>query len=126
MTAPRSQRASRLRICGGAGAAGHAPPAGNSGCQVGVPVDVELDGLDVRSDADGLEVQAVDASVAILVGDPVGTIVTGTSGLAAATGAHFLAVAAVGFYIGLLVSWGTVAIRTGHGVFHGHLLRIPA
>jgi C4-dicarboxylate transporter/malic acid transport protein len=57
---------------------------------------------------------------------PVGTIVTGTSGLAAATGAHFIAVAAVGFYIGLLVAWGTVAVRTGHGTFHGHLLRAPA
>ena len=56
----------------------------------------------------------------------MGTIVIGTLGLAAATGAHFIAVAAVGFYIGLLAAWGTVAIRTGHGVFPGHLLRIPA
>ncbi len=102
------------------------PAGGPQRLSGGVPVDVELDGLDVRGDADGLEVQAVDASVAILVGDPVGTIVTGTSGLAAGTGAHFIAVAAVGFYIGLLTAWGTVAIRTGHGVSHGHLLRIPA
>ena len=57
---------------------------------------------------------------------PIGTIVTGTSGLAATTGAHFLAVAAVGLYIGLLLAWATVAIRTGRGTFHGHLLRIPA
>jgi len=56
---------------------------------------------------------------------PVGTIITGTSGLAAATGSHFIAVAVVGFYIGLLVAWGTVAVRTGHGTFHGHLLRTP-
>ncbi|MBA2560659.1 MAG: TDT family transporter [Propionibacteriales bacterium] len=57
---------------------------------------------------------------------PVGTVVTGTSGLAAATGAHFIAVAAVFLYIGLLVAWGTVAVRTGHGAYHGRLLRSPA
>lgn len=57
---------------------------------------------------------------------PVGTVVTGTSGLAAATGAHFLVVTAVVFYTGLLVAWGTVAVRTGRGVFSGHLLRAPA
>ncbi|KQU69689.1 C4-dicarboxylate ABC transporter [Phycicoccus sp. Root563] len=57
---------------------------------------------------------------------PVGTVVTGTSGLAAATGARFLVVAAVVFYVGLLVAWATVAVRTGRGVFHGHLLRVPA
>lgn len=57
---------------------------------------------------------------------PVGTVVAGTSGLAAATGAHFVVAAAVVFYVGLLVAWATVAIRTGHGVYHGHLLRAPA
>ncbi|RYI25212.1 MAG: C4-dicarboxylate ABC transporter [Acetobacteraceae bacterium] len=57
---------------------------------------------------------------------PVGTVVTGTSGLAAITGAHFLVFAAVVFYTGLLVAWGTVAVRTGRGVFSGHLLRAPA
>ncbi len=57
---------------------------------------------------------------------PVGTVVTGTSGLVAATGAHFVVAAAVVFYVGLLVAWATVAIRTGHGVYHGHLLRTPA
>ena len=57
---------------------------------------------------------------------PVGTVVTGTSGLAAATGAHFVVVAAVVFYVGLLAAWATVAVRTGHGVFHGRLLRAPA
>jgi C4-dicarboxylate transporter/malic acid transport protein len=57
---------------------------------------------------------------------PVGTVVTGTSGLAAATGANVLAVAAAVFYVGLLVAWGTVAVRTGHGVYRGRLLRAPA
>ena len=57
---------------------------------------------------------------------PVGTVVTGTSGLAAATGAHFLAVVAVLFYVGLLTAWITVAVRTGRGVFDGHLLKAPA
>lgn len=57
---------------------------------------------------------------------PVGTVVTGTSGLAAATGAHFLAVAALVLYAGLLLAWGTVAVRTARGVFSGHLLRTPA
>lgn len=57
---------------------------------------------------------------------PVGTVVTGTSGLAATTGAHFLVVAAVAFYVGLLLAWATVAVRTGRGVYRGHLLLVPA
>ncbi|MBS2936759.1 TDT family transporter [Nocardioides sp. J2M5] len=57
---------------------------------------------------------------------PVGTVVTGTSGLAAATGAHLFTGAAVLFYAGLLVAWGTVAVRTTHGVYQGHLLKAPA
>ncbi len=57
---------------------------------------------------------------------PVGTVVTGTSGLAAATGAQFLVVAAVVGYSGLVAAWATVAVRTGRGVFSGHLLRTPA
>lgn len=57
---------------------------------------------------------------------PVGTVVTGTSGLAAITGAHFLFAAAVVFYMGLLLAWAIVAIRTGRGVYLGHLLRAPA
>lgn len=57
---------------------------------------------------------------------PVGTVVTGTSGLAAVTGAHFLVIAAVVLYAALLVAWGTVAVRTARGVFSGLLLRIPA
>ncbi len=56
---------------------------------------------------------------------PVGTVVTGTSGLAAATGAHVLVGAAVVLYGGLLTAWLTVAVRTAHGVFSGRLLRAP-
>ena len=57
---------------------------------------------------------------------PVGTLVTGTSGLAATTGAHVLAVAAVALYVGLLVAWVVVAARTVRGVVGGELLRAPA
>ena len=56
---------------------------------------------------------------------PVGTVVTGTSGLAAATGAHVLAIAAVALYAGLLLAWGVVATRTARGVWSGQLLRTP-
>jgi len=56
---------------------------------------------------------------------PVGTVVTGTSGLAAHTGADLLVVAAVVFYVGLLLAWSVVAVRTARGVWSGHLL-IPA
>lgn len=57
---------------------------------------------------------------------PVGTVVTGTSGLAAATGAHLFTVASVLFYVGLLAAWSVVATRTAYGVYRGHLLRAPA
>ena len=53
---------------------------------------------------------------------PVGTIVTGTSGLAVATGAPFLAGAAVVGYGALVVAWGVVACRTVHGLRCGVLL----
>ncbi|MCO7219060.1 TDT family transporter [Klenkia sp. PcliD-1-E] len=53
---------------------------------------------------------------------PVGTVVTGTSGLAAHTGEVFLQVAAVVLFAGLLVAWGTVAIRTARGVLDSSLL----
>ena len=56
---------------------------------------------------------------------PVGTLVTGTSGLAAATGAPFLVVAAVALYVALVVAWLLVASRTLRGVWFGHLLRDP-
>ncbi len=57
---------------------------------------------------------------------PVGTLVTGTSGLAAATGAYVLTVAAVVLYAGLLLSWSVVAVRTADGAYRGRLLLAPA
>ena len=57
---------------------------------------------------------------------PVGTLVAGTSGLAAATGADFLAVSAVVLYAGLVTAWGVVATRTAHGAWTGRLLLAPA
>lgn len=56
---------------------------------------------------------------------PVGTVVTGTSALATATGAGFLSVAALVLYAGLVLAWATVAFRTARGVWDGHLLRDP-
>ncbi len=53
---------------------------------------------------------------------PVGTLVTGTSGLAAATGAPFLAVAAVGLYAVLAGAWVVVARRTVGNILSGALL----
>lgn len=43
---------------------------------------------------------------------PLGTVVTGTSALAAATGAHLFVVVAVGLFVALVVAWGVVAART--------------
>ncbi|MFC7486891.1 TDT family transporter [Knoellia sp. CPCC 206453] len=57
---------------------------------------------------------------------PVGTVVTGTSGLAAATGATFLVVTALALYAGLVLAWATVAFRTARGAWTGRLLRLPA
>ena len=57
---------------------------------------------------------------------PVGTVVTGTSGLAAATGAGFLTVSAVVLYAGLVTAWGVVAVRTARGAWTGRLLLAPA
>lgn len=58
---------------------------------------------------------------------PVGTCVTGLSGLAAHTGlAAFQAMAVVG-YAGLVLAWLLVAARTFHGsVLEGTLFRAPA
>ena len=57
---------------------------------------------------------------------PVGTVVTGISGLAVATGSEVLLWAAVLFFAGLAVAWATVAARTCHGsVVQGHLLLTP-
>jgi C4-dicarboxylate transporter/malic acid transport protein len=57
---------------------------------------------------------------------PVGTVVTGTSGLAALTGADFLVVAAGLFYLALVAVWLLVATRTVRHVHDGRLLRAPA
>lgn len=57
---------------------------------------------------------------------PVGTLVTGTSGLADITGARFLEIAAVALYAALVAAWLVVATRTARGVLSGRLLRSPA
>lgn len=54
---------------------------------------------------------------------PVGTVVTGASGLAARTSWHPAAVLAVGLYGVLLATWSVVAVRTLRGVRRGELLR---
>ena len=56
---------------------------------------------------------------------PVGTVVTGTSGLAVATGADVLVVAAGVLYAGLVLAWATVAVRTARRTWSGALLRVP-
>lgn len=56
---------------------------------------------------------------------PVGTVVTGTSALAAHTGSVVLAWLAVGFYVCLVGAWATVAYRTARGSARGHLF-LPA
>ncbi len=55
---------------------------------------------------------------------PVGTVVTGTSALAASTGSVAVAGLAVVFYVGLLGAWGTVATRTARGSAAGRLFRV--
>lgn len=57
---------------------------------------------------------------------PVGTIVTGTAGLAAATGLMIFAVGAVVLYVVLVGAWITVGVRTMRGVRQGTLLAPPA
>ncbi len=57
---------------------------------------------------------------------PVGTCVTGTTGLALHTGADLFKVAAVLFYAGLLAAWVIVASRTARGSYRGHLFQTAA
>jgi C4-dicarboxylate transporter/malic acid transport protein len=52
---------------------------------------------------------------------PVGTCVLGTSELALHTGSNLFRVAAVLFYVGLVVAWITVALRTARGSLRGTL-----
>jgi C4-dicarboxylate transporter/malic acid transport protein len=52
---------------------------------------------------------------------PVGTCVLGTSELARQTGSNLFRVAAVLFYLGLVVAWSTVALRTARASLRGTL-----
>jgi C4-dicarboxylate transporter/malic acid transport protein len=53
---------------------------------------------------------------------PVGTVVTGTSGLAARVHLPALACAALALYVLLVAAWAVVALRTAHGsLVRGHL-----
>ena len=56
---------------------------------------------------------------------PVGTMVTGTSGLAAHSQDHVFVWAAGLFYVGLVAAWVIVAIRTARGSILGRLF-VPA
>jgi len=53
---------------------------------------------------------------------PVGTMVTGTTALAAHSGLTCLTVAAVVLFLALLAAWAVVAVRTARGVWTGALL----
>ena len=54
---------------------------------------------------------------------PVGTVVTGASGLAAGTASALPATLAVALYAMLLATWSVVAVRTAHAARRGDLLR---
>jgi C4-dicarboxylate transporter/malic acid transport protein len=56
---------------------------------------------------------------------PVGTVVTGTSGLVQLTGNNVLQVAAGVLFVLLVSAWVVVAVRTAHGVHAGNLLKKP-
>lgn len=56
---------------------------------------------------------------------PVGTFVTGTSQLAAHTHLPAFKVAAAVAYLGLLLTWVLVTVRTARGSLRGNLLTIP-
>ncbi|MFG2997588.1 TDT family transporter [Streptomyces sp. NPDC048340] len=57
---------------------------------------------------------------------PVGTCVTGTTGLAARTGAEVFTWAAVALYALLLAAWAVTAVRTARGALSGTLFLAPA
>ena len=57
---------------------------------------------------------------------PVGTVVTGTSALAARTGSVAFVWLAVVFYVGLVTAWVVVALRTAHGSARGYLFMAAA
>jgi tellurite resistance protein TehA-like permease len=52
---------------------------------------------------------------------PVGTCVTGATGLALATGSTMLRVAAAVLFAGLVLAWLVVGVRTVRGAARGHL-----
>jgi C4-dicarboxylate transporter/malic acid transport protein len=52
---------------------------------------------------------------------PVGTCVTGTTGLALHTGAAMFRIAATVLFAGLVLAWLIVAVRTAHGAMRGYL-----
>lgn len=56
---------------------------------------------------------------------PVGTFVTGTSQLAAHTHLPAFKVAAAVAYVGLLLTWVLVTVRTARGSLRGNLLTLP-
>ncbi|MET0929828.1 MAG: C4-dicarboxylate ABC transporter [Aeromicrobium sp.] len=56
---------------------------------------------------------------------PVGTVVTGTSGLATATGSVLFGALAVGLFLALVAAWALVAALTLRGVWSGDLLHPP-
>lgn len=56
---------------------------------------------------------------------PVGTCVTGLSGLAVHTGSRVVAVAAVGAWAGLVGAWATVGVRTARGALVTRELLAP-
>jgi C4-dicarboxylate transporter/malic acid transport protein len=57
---------------------------------------------------------------------PLGTVVTGTSGLASSTGLALFAAAAVILFTGLVAAWAIVTVRTARGAWQGVLLVPPA
>jgi C4-dicarboxylate transporter/malic acid transport protein len=57
---------------------------------------------------------------------PLGTVVTGTSALAARAHSGMLTTVAVALYALLVVAWATVAARTARGAYRGHLFRPPS
>ena len=56
---------------------------------------------------------------------PVGTCVTGTSGLALHTGADAFRWAAVALYLALVAAWAVVGVRTARGAWRGRLFLPP-
>ena len=57
---------------------------------------------------------------------PVGTLVTGTTGLALHSGDGLFRWAAAGLYLVLVAAWAVVSVRTVAGTWRGSLLRAPA